>query len=190
MWLPDHLAAVVLGLAVALGVCLRRQKWLAGAKHVRRIVDAVGIGADRKFDKRGRIEDASGWHRGNLVVELHVPETDAVGEAAGREVNPDHVIAGVGHVLKGLERIGRKGQHVAVLIVGEAIENLVVVAEVVIHPADSVQCSRKGELKLPVRPEKVPPGTTGLTKSCLLRSASRKKNNLFLSRAPPKLPPN
>jgi hypothetical protein len=52
---------------------------------------------------------ARGCPTRDVVKELHVPETDAVGKSAGREVESYDVIASVGGIVQRLERDGLKG---------------------------------------------------------------------------------
>src|SRR5271165_1366414 len=92
-------AAIILNLVVRLVSCLRSQKIRAGTKHVGPRSKAVCVSADGQLDTGHRIKDAGAGHRvGNLIAEVGVAETDAMGKASGREVQSDRMYGSVSYV--------------------------------------------------------------------------------------------
>ena len=75
---------------------------------------------------------------GDVIKKFHVAETNTVGITSGREVESDDVIARAGSVVQRLERDGLKGRSIAILIVGEAVKQMVILADLVIQFRDSL----------------------------------------------------
>ena len=66
-----------------------------------------------------------------------------MGKSAGSEVESDDVIARMRLVVQWLERGGLEGRDVAVLVVGEAIEQMVVLADLVIQLSNSLHFTER-----------------------------------------------
>src|SRR5581483_113896 len=98
-----------------------------------------------KLNTRSGIEDAGTCYRvSDCIAEFCVSEADRVRVAAGDEVQSDRVHRGVSHVGERLIRIRDEREHTTILIEGEAVKHLVVVADLPIEPRDTLSLPERG----------------------------------------------
>src|SRR5580698_2567237 len=154
----DGLAAVVLDLLIRLVGLLWRQKTWPGAEEISACGQAIRIAADGQFQVWSWIKNGRAAHRiGDLIAELGVSETNAMSEAAGIEIESKSVYGRVIVIGERLKRVGNDGQHAAILIKRETIEELEAAVDLPIQAADQFSLA-KWRIETPGQGLK---GTTG-----------------------------
>src|SRR5262249_17264646 len=117
---------------------LGSQKIGTGAEGVRAARQTQEIRTDGNADIGSGVKNSALRGIGNSVAKLGITEADRVREGSGIEIQTDGMHRRVVHVGEGLKAVGDEPLGAVVLLIGKAVKNPVVVADVPIELGHAV----------------------------------------------------